>query len=292
LSTCDVLHFEANSVSERGVLTFGRLVTTAVLKRDFDLDVELPDDRLCPPVSNRWNYVRWIQELLDTSSPTYTDAYDPDRRVTGLDIGTGASAIYPILALKTRPSWYMCATDIDERSLTYAKKNLQVNGLEPRAQVLLTEPSDPLIPLSALGFEKLDFTMCNPPFFSTEEEMNNSLQGKGKNDKPRSICTGTPTEMVCSGGDLGFVSRIFDESKKLHDKVQWYSAMFGKLASANAMVQKLRENKVSNFAVCNLFVSGKTRRWAVAWSFGDLRPTDVSSHSKVLRFLRSFLMSL
>lgn len=61
-------------------------LTKSLLKRDFGLDLELPDDRLCPPVPNRLNYILWIQDLLDTTSDTYTDCYDPDRKVTGLDM--------------------------------------------------------------------------------------------------------------------------------------------------------------------------------------------------------------
>ncbi|KAF2502303.1 hypothetical protein BU16DRAFT_497893 [Lophium mytilinum] len=266
-----------------------KLITIALLKRDFDLDVKLPNDRLCARVPIRYNYVRWIQELIDTTSPNYTDTYDPKRIVTGLDIGTGASAIYTILALKTRSSWRMCSTDIDERSLSFAKYNLQINDLESRALVTQTKPSDPLISLPILGVEGLQFTMCNPPFFSTDQEMIDSIAGKGKGATPHAVCTGISTEMVYPGGDLAFVSRIFEESLKLREKVQWYSSMFGKLSSANALVHKLRENNVSNYAVSNLWAGGSTRRWAVAWSFGDLRPRhDVARHWSTERMLDPF----
>ena len=37
-----------------------------------------------------YNYVRWIQDLIDTTGPTYTDTYNPNRRVTGLDMWDAA----------------------------------------------------------------------------------------------------------------------------------------------------------------------------------------------------------
>ena len=55
-------------------------------------------------VTNRHNYILWLKGLLDTSS------YDGSgRKLTGLDIGTGASCIYPLLGCAQRP-WSFIAT--------------------------------------------------------------------------------------------------------------------------------------------------------------------------------------
>jgi 23S rRNA (adenine1618-N6)-methyltransferase len=53
-------------------------------------------------VPNRHNYILWLKELLDLTS-SETDSSKEE--LSGLDIGTGASCIYPILACKQRP-WY------------------------------------------------------------------------------------------------------------------------------------------------------------------------------------------
>jgi len=60
-----------------------RQLTKSVLKRDFDLKLELPDDRLCPPVPVRYNYVRWLQDLMDSTSDSEDPAID---NITGLDM--------------------------------------------------------------------------------------------------------------------------------------------------------------------------------------------------------------
>jgi 23S rRNA (adenine1618-N6)-methyltransferase len=44
-----------------------RVLSKAILQTDFDLQIEVPDDRLCPPIPNRWNYVAWIHALIDKS---------------------------------------------------------------------------------------------------------------------------------------------------------------------------------------------------------------------------------
>jgi 23S rRNA (adenine1618-N6)-methyltransferase len=140
---------------------------------------------------------------------------------------------------------------------------------------------DALIPLEELGEEGLDFVMCNPPFYSSEEDMAAAYELKTLS--PSAICTGSTNEMICAGGDIGFVERILEESLKLRGRVRWYSSMLGRLASLQMFVAKLKENGITNYAVTNLKAGRKTRRWAVAWSFGDLRPgNDVARHGEVV----------
>lgn len=49
----------------------------------------------------------------------YTDSYNPDRQVHGLDIGTGASCIYPLLGCAQRPLWKFTATGLASRSIVH-----------------------------------------------------------------------------------------------------------------------------------------------------------------------------
>jgi 23S rRNA (adenine1618-N6)-methyltransferase len=249
-----------------------QLLSSAMLRVDFGLQLSLLPDRLCPPIPNRWNYVSWIHGLMDSTAPSYSANYDPTRHVTGLDIGTGASAIYTLLCLKSRPNWTMCATDIDAPSFESASRNLALNSLMSRTKTHLSTPSAPLIPRAALATPSLDFTICNPPFFASASEMTTSLTGSAKSTAPNAICTGSPTEMVTPGGDLGFATRLLDESLVLGDKVKWYTILFCKLASARSFVSKLRENNVTNFAVGIIDTGSATRRWVVGWSFGAWRP--------------------
>ncbi|KAA8571224.1 hypothetical protein EYC84_000557 [Monilinia fructicola] len=215
-------------------------LTKSLLKRDFGLKLILPDDRLCPPVPNRLNYILWLQDLVDTSSDTYTDSHSLDRQVHGLDIGTGASCIYPLLGCTQHPLWKFTGTG-------------------------------PLIPLDEIGCDSLDFTLCNPPFYSSAEDLASSASLKQR--PPFTACTGSATEMVCEGGEVSFVSRMIDESLKLRDRVQWYTSMLGKFSSLSKIIEQLKENKVDNYAVTEFVQGSRTRRWAVAWSFGDRRPS-------------------
>ncbi|KAI9849376.1 MAG: hypothetical protein M1838_000181 [Thelocarpon superellum] len=246
-------------------------LTKALLKRDFDLELALPEDRLCPPVPNRLNYILWLQDLLDTTAEDFRDAFDPAREVVGLDIGTGASAIYPLLGCSQRRKWIFAGTDIDEKSIRYAQENVARNSLKSRIKIVKTTPSGPLLPLDMIGLERIDFTMCNPPFYGSVDEMVSSA--KRKQRPPFSACTGSQIEMVTLGGEVAFVERMIVEGLKLKERVRWYTTMLGKLSSVYAMVPRLEEARVTNWAVTEFIQGSKTRRWAIAWSWGDLRPS-------------------
>ncbi|EHK24350.1 uncharacterized protein TRIVIDRAFT_29905 [Trichoderma virens Gv29-8] len=217
-------------------------------------------------VANRHNYILWLKDLLDTTS------YDePGRKVVGLDIGTGASCIYPLLGCAQRP-WSFVATDIDDKSLEWAKKNVKLNDLDGRIQLIGRKPDDALIPLEDLKMDSIDFTMTNPPFYESEEAMVKSAQEKSR--PPFTACTGAKVEMVTQGGEVGFINRIFEESLVLRERVQWYTAMVGFLSSLTRIVDKLREHKIDNYAITEFHQGNKTRRWAIAWSFRPLRPAQ------------------
>jgi 23S rRNA (adenine1618-N6)-methyltransferase len=108
--------------------------------------------------------------------------------------------------------------------------------------------------------------------------MESSLKGEGKSWRPNAVCTGSENEMVCPDGDLGFVTKIVNESLILKEKVQWYSSMLGKMTSAKAIIDLLKKHGITNWAVGAVDTGSTTKRWIVAWSFGDLRPRNVSSN--------------
>ena len=56
-----------------------KALSWALLKDDFDLDVEMPLDRLIPTIPLRLNYILWLEDLLSSTSETGD--------VKGIDIG-------------------------------------------------------------------------------------------------------------------------------------------------------------------------------------------------------------
>lgn len=66
--------------------------------------------------------------------------------------------------------------------------------------------------------EKFDFCMCNPPFFE-------SLEEAGLN--PKTACGGTSEEMVCSGGEKAFITRIIEDSTQLKHNFRYSFFVYG-----------------------------------------------------------------
>lgn len=153
-----------------------------------------------------------------------------------------------------------------------ATRNVELNGLQSRIRVLPRQRTDPIIPIDEINLPKIDFVMTNPPFYESEDEMVQSAAKKSR--PPLSACTGAPVEMVCEGGEVAFVTRILEESLRLRERVQWYTSMFGMVSSLETMIDKLRERGIDNYAVTEFIQGKKTRRWAVAWSFGPMRPSQ------------------
>ncbi|KAJ5794789.1 hypothetical protein N7457_001388 [Penicillium paradoxum] len=268
----------AKQLKPNGQLDFNdpaavRQLTTTLLQQDFHLKVEIPEDRLSMPVSDiqgRLNYILWIQDLIDSTAGGLHEGYDREREVVGLDIGTGCIGIYPLLGCATRPQWKFIATDIDPNNLRTAQHNVALNDLRSRIYVLQSDPQGPIFPLGNIPQQTLDFTMCNPPFYTTRDELVQSAEQK--NRIPFSACTGAEVEMVTNGGEVAFVKKMIEESLMLRDRIQWYTSMFGKLSSVSVVLEMLIKHENNNFAVTEFDQNGKTKRWAVAWSWGNRRP--------------------
>lgn len=81
-----------------------RELTTAMLKYLFDVKWSLPEHHLIPTIPSRINYLLWIKEIFGKSI----------KRV--LEIGTGASLIFPILGVKLF-GWEFVSTELDPESI-------------------------------------------------------------------------------------------------------------------------------------------------------------------------------
>lgn len=158
---------ESSRKAARGKLSahitqeFSVALTKALLHVHWGISLtNLPLHHLCPPVPNRYFYVQWIQRTLlpMLHHPDYFEqncCTALERPATaGLDIGTGAVCIYPLLYCASCPNndnvvdnnnnnVKMYATDIDPAAVELAQDNVHSNpSLRSKIQLLLVPGSE------------------------------------------------------------------------------------------------------------------------------------------------------
>jgi len=189
--------------------------------------------------------------------------------------GIGASCIYPLLGCRARINWGFVGTEIDDKNYEYANKNIVANGLVSRVTLIKRQSADPLLDFDQITASRVDFVMCNPPFFSSREDMLATYTNKAR--PPPAVCTGADVEMITEGGDEGFILRIVNESVIWSTKCSWYTCMAGKLQTVHAVVGRLKELNINNYAITCFQGGSITRRWGIAWSFSSFRPRNVGT---------------
>ena len=79
-----------------------RALNAALLKADYGVDDwALPPNKLCPPVPGRADYVHVLADTLSLSAGA--GRIPVGGNVVGLDVGTGASAVYALIGVSRCP---------------------------------------------------------------------------------------------------------------------------------------------------------------------------------------------
>ncbi|XP_028856472.1 RNA N6-adenosine-methyltransferase mettl16-like [Denticeps clupeoides] len=263
-----------------------RALTCTLLKEDFGLSIEIPLERLIPTVPLRLNYIHWVEDLIGSRG-------DGEAQRRGIDIGTGASCIYPLLGA-TMNDWHFLATEVDDICYNYAKKNVEQNNLSDLIKVVKV-PQKTLL-MDALKEESsiiYDFCMCNPPFFANQLEAQGVNSRNSRRPPPSSVNTGGVTEIMAEGGELEFVKRIIHDSLQLKRRLRWYSCMLGKKCSLTPLKEELRKQGVPKVTHTE-FCQGRTMRWALAWSFYEdvLVPSPPSKKRKMEKVRKPLTFSI
>ncbi|KAG7873688.1 hypothetical protein KL938_005098 [Ogataea parapolymorpha] len=211
------------------------IAITEVLLREWGLKVHIHSDRLCPRLFNRLDYLEFMRRLLGS----WTNH-------VGLDVGTGHLAIYALLGAKLFGLQFV-GTDIDEKSLELARAIVEQNHLQDKIQLVLTRPQEPLFSrfVELLG-SRNGFVVCNPPFYSSFDEMERRAEIKSGPRFP----TAAANELVVEGGEVAFVHRMIMESEAVKSSsIRWFSSLIGKYDSLKPLISLLRARKIDNYGV-------------------------------------------
>eukprot|EP00126_Sphaerothecum_destruens_P008938 Sdes_comp20389_c0_seq3m14310 len=239
-----------------------RCLTKASLKLIFGVDLNIPHGNLIPRVPQRMTFILFVQHLLGILP---AEMFPAQQNVWGIDLGTGASCIYPILGFRSF-GWNFLAVDCDENSIESSRKNI--------LRAVLSSLESSTLPY-------FHFCMCNPPFFESKDQQNISFLKKSKPSCGSSPFAASHHELFTQGGEFSFVKGIIQDSQILKHKVVWYSTMLGKKDTFHKVLKCLQSLLDIQNIVFTTFSHGKTIRWAIAWTFHH--PLTIQSHDSKFR---------
>jgi 23S rRNA (adenine1618-N6)-methyltransferase len=229
---------------------------------------DIPPGSLCPPVPGRADYLHHAADLLAGESGGRVPR-GPDVRV--LDVGTGASAIYPLIG-HCEYGWSFVGTDVDEAALASAARILAANpGLADA--IVLRRQTDPRAAFAGVvhAGERFDLVVCNPPFHASARAAAEAARekwrklGRAEAGGSRNF-GGTAAELWCEGGEQGFLRRMIAESAAFGGQVRWFSALVSSAESLPAVQRALRRAGACQVRTVSM-AQGQKRSRFVAWSF-------------------------
>jgi len=192
---------------------------------------EIPSGYLCPPVPGRADYLHNIADLL---APRIVDKVPTGPKVKGLDIGTGASAIYPILGNRLF-EWSFVATETDEVALKSAQRNIKENQEVVHNVTVVQQMNPAKVFEGIINFDdQFDFTMSNPPFHASPNEAVQATQrkirnlGTKKSGKATRNFGGRAHELWTEGGEVKFIQSMILESRSYVNNCKWFTTLVSK----------------------------------------------------------------
>lgn len=229
---------------------------------------DLPPDHLCPPIPGRADYLHHLADLLATDGT-------PPRvpKVAILDIGVGASCIFPIIGV-AEYDWRFVGTDIDPAALAWARQLLAVNSaLADRIELRLQRSRSAIFNGIARPGEAFAASICNPPFHASPAEAAAGTLRKLRNlDPARSPRPpvrnfgGRANELWCEGGEASFIRRMIVESAERPQLCRWFTTLVSKRDNLPGIGHELRRVKAAEVRTIDL-AHGQKKSRIVAWRF-------------------------
>jgi len=247
-----------------------KALNTALLKHYYGIAYwAFSDENLCPPIPGRADYIHHVADLLSGSN---FGRIPQGAHVTCLDVGVGASCIYPIIGL-TEYQWNFIGTDINEGSIASSQKIIDSNtslkeGIECRLQTNAKNIFKDVLTKE----DKIDISICNPPFHSSIEEAQKGTRRKVKNltgtkeQSPELNFAGISQELIYDGGEAQFLANMIKESKAHAKNCFWFTTLVSKQSNVKRVCKSLETIKARRVKTIPMGTGNKSSR-IVAWTF-------------------------
>lgn len=250
---------------------------------------DIPEGYLCPPIPGRADYIHYIADLLAQTTHVNKDNTPPTgKEIHALDIGTGASVIYPIIGSQSY-GWRFTASDIDPISVNTAALICKSNPKLKAAIKVKLQPEPKRIFANIIGRQDyFDVVVCNPPFHASLEEameansrkQHNLQRHRGKNENEqisrRSTKAGNAAqnlnfggqhkELWSEGGEIAFLTKMIKESQDFAEHVGWFTSLVSKSENVKPLQLLLKQLDVTQMRIIEMSQGQKNTR-VLAWRF-------------------------
>ena len=236
-----------------------------LLNSYYTINWDLPDSNLCPPIPGRADYIHTIAEFIESKGLQH-------EKLCCLDIGTGASLIYPIIGI-CEYGWNFIASDINKKSIQWAKRIQSTNDPRLKNIDLRQQKNSNYIFRNLLRHtDFVDVVVCNPPFYTSKEEavqtnLRKVTQLGNEDTTTKFNFSGQSNELWCEGGELHFIAKMIDESQMFKKQIRYCSSLVSKKENLEKLVAILIQKKVSMHEVLTISHGNKKSR-VLVWAFG------------------------
>jgi 23S rRNA (adenine1618-N6)-methyltransferase len=273
-----------------------KALNQALLSHAYQLhDWDIQAGTLCPPIPGRSEHLHHLADLLTSGADDASIPRGPDTVV--LDIGTGASCIYPLIGAREF-GWRFVGTELDAASCDWARGLVAAH---PEVSDLIEVRHQPSARQCFEGVvrsgESFALSMCNPPFYASAEEAaegnrrkrhnlvgKRGTRGKGRKRGPGDLGRdgdlnragadrnfgGRAGELWCPGGELGFVQRMITESAERPALCGWFTTLVSKGAHLPRLIRTLQAAKAADVRVLRM-AHGQKQSRILAWTFRERR---------------------
>ncbi|SIQ03582.1 23S rRNA (adenine(1618)-N(6))-methyltransferase RlmF [Maribacter ulvicola] len=255
-----------------------KALNKAILISQYDLDYwDIPDGFLCPPIPGRADYIHHIADILAVSN---SGNLVKGHQMKCLDIGVGANCVYPIIGHSSY-GWSFIGSDIDPKAIEIAQKIVTSNpSLHGKVECRHQPKPEHIFSGIIDTDEKIDLTICNPPFHATQAEAEAGTLRKLSNlkkkrvKKPELNFSGQGGELWTDGGEKRFVLNMINESAQFSKNCAWFSTLVSKQSNLRAFYDRLEKVGVVEHKTTPMGQGNKMSR-IIAWTF--LSATEMKS---------------
>ena len=234
---------------------------------------ELPEGYLCPPIPGRADYIHHIADLLEAIKNNFGKKGIPKgNKIRCLDIGVGANCIYPIIG-SCSYGWSFVGVDSDPIAIIAANKIIENNPkLKGRIEIRSQSNIKDIFHGIINSDEYFDVTICNPPFYSSEEEALNANHRKVNNLNKHATKKyvrnfgGQANELWYNGGEAMFLETMINQSQHFSTSCFWFTTLVSKEANVSNVLKKLKKTDVQQVKVIEMNAGNKKSR-IIAWTF-------------------------